>query len=219
MALKKISLVIPLLFLLIGLVLIQPLSNPQLVAAQEDEKTYLPFFSHYQEPLSSTSYYMITVDPEFTYSLGCELGTRDQNEPGAQDNVVVLDYSNPEYTVGTGYGATLFGFGPVGLSEIRISAENFAEGYYDCTGSDNESNLVLGVGTNNKPTTLDTAEKMAAHGAVWARMVNTLNQTLLDNNMLQQVQAYGASDIELGWNSPTNSIAWLTGYSSVAESP
>ncbi|QRN83468.1 hypothetical protein JR338_01560 [Chloroflexota bacterium] len=162
---------------------------------------------------------MITIEPEFTYALGCELGTRDQNEPNAQDSVVVLDFGYPLYTPDNGYGADLFSLGPVGLSEIRIAAENFARGYYACTGSDNESNLVLGVGTNNKPNSLDTAEKMAAHGAVWARMVNTLNQTLFDNNMLQQVQAYGASDIELGWNSPTNSIAWLTGYGSVAEAP
>jgi hypothetical protein len=219
MTFKKVSLFILLLTLTFGLAALQPQTTPNKVTAQEDEKIYLPFFSHSHEPLASTSYYMITVDPEFTYSLGCELGTRDKNEPGAQDNVVVLDYSNPEYTVGTGFGATIFGFGPVGLSKIRISAENFAKGYYNCTGSDNESNLVLGVGTNNKPTTLDTAEKMTEHGAVWARMVNTLNQTLLEDNMLQQVQAYGANDIELGWNSPTNSIAWLTGYGCLAEAP
>ncbi|MBG0771202.1 MAG: hypothetical protein H0S82_05800 [Anaerolineaceae bacterium] len=219
MSLRKLTL------LLISLILIgtltQAISAPgsQTASAQEAELTYLPLFSHIYEPLYSTSYYMITIDPEFTYSLGCELGTRDQSEPGAQDNVVVLDFGYPVYSPEVGYGAALFGFGPVGLSEIRIAAENFARGYYTCTGSDNDSNLVLGVGTNNKPSSLDTAEKMTAHGTVWARMVNTLNQTLLDNNMLQQVQAYGASDIELGWNSPANSIAWLTGYGSLAESP
>lgn len=219
MTLKKVALFLFFLALILGLALIQPQSAPARVTAQGDEKTFFPLFSYSSEPLYSTSYYMITVDPEFTFSLGCELGTRDRNEPGAQDSVVVLDFSYPVYTAENGYGAELFGFGPVGLSEIRIASEAFAEGYYTCTGSDNDSNLVLGIGTNNKPTSLDTAEKMTAHGEVWARMVNTLNQTLLDNNMLQQVQAYGASDIELGWNSPTNSIAWLTGYGSAAESP
>ena len=218
-SLRKFTLIFLSLILIGGLS--QTLFTPglQTAAAQEIELTYFPLFTYSEEMLYSTSYYMITIDPEFTYNLGCELGTRDQVEPGAQDNVVVLDFGYPLYTPDNGYGASLFGLGPVGLSEIRIAAENFARGYYTCTGSDNESNLVLGVGTNNKPSSLDTAEKMTAHGAVWARMVNTLNQTLLDNNMLQQVQAYGASDIELGWNSPTNSIAWLTGYGTVAEAP
>ena len=219
MTLRKFTLALISLALTSGLAVALPASAPRAVTAQGDEKTFIPLFTHSREPLYSTSYYMITVGPAFTYALGCELGSRDQAEPGAQDSVVVLDFGYPLYTAENGYGADLFGFGPAGLSEIRIAAQGFAEGYYACTGSDQDSNLVLGLGTNNKPSSLNTTEKMTAHGAVWARMVNTLNQTLLDNNMLQQVQAYGASDIELGWNSPAQSKAWLTGYGSAAEAP
>jgi len=214
---RKIALLILFFALLISLTQVFSGADLQTVTAQEVVKVFLPFFSHSQELLYSTSYYMITIDTEFTYNLGCELGTRDQQEPGAQDSVVVLDFGLPYYSVENGFGAYLFGFGPVGLSEIRIAAENFAEGYYTCTGSDNNSNLVLGLGTNNKSNSLDTISKMTNHGASWAKMVNTLNQALLDNNMLQQVQAYGASDIELDWNSPTNTKAWLAGYGSFAE--
>lgn len=219
MTLRKFTYILIFLALTSSLAVALPASAPKAVTAQGDEKTFIPLFTNSREPLYSTSYYMITVDPAFTYHLGCELGSRDQAEPGAQDSVVVLDFGYPLYTAENGYGADLFGFGPVGLSEIRIAAQGFAEGYYACTGSDPDSNLVLGLGTNNKPSSLNTTEKMTAHGTVWARMVNTLNQTLLDNNMLQQVQAYGASDIELGWNSPTQSKAWLTGYGSAAETP
>lgn len=219
MTLRKISLLILFIILIGSLAQVIPASNPQRVSAQEPEKIFLPFFSHSQESLYSTSYYMITTNSTFTYNLGCELGMRDQQEPGAQDSVVVLDFGLPYYNVENGFGTYLFGFGPVDLSEIRIAAEGFAKGYYACTGSDNDSNLVLGLGTNNKSNSLDTVHKLTAHGANWAKMINYLNQELLEDNMLQQVQAYGASDIELDWNSPANTKAWLEGYGSFAEYP
>ena len=162
---------------------------------------------------------MITVDTAFAYNLGCELGTRDSIAPHAQDSVVVLDYSYPVCNSDSTYGAELFGFGPVPLSEIETASRSFMLGYYQCTGEDNESNLVLGIGTNNKPTSCDTTEKMVAHGTAWSEMVNRVNQWALEHNLLQQVQAYGASDIELGWNSPSKSKDWLTGYGSAAAAP
>ena len=217
--LKKLTLALIFLALTVGLAVGLPASAPQTVAAQEDEKTFIPLFTNSREPLYSTSYYMITVDPAFTYDLGCELGSRDQGAPGTQDSVVVLDFSYPVCNADESYGAELFGFGPVPLTEIETAARSFAEGYYQCTGSDNDSNLVLGIGTNNKPTSCDSTAKLTAHGAAWAEMVNQVNQSLLASNMLQQVQAYGASDIELGWNSPTQSKAWLTGYGSLADAP
>lgn len=219
MTLRKIALCILFIVLIGSLAQVNANSPHRTVSAQEVEITYLPFFSNSRVPLYSTSYYMITIDTSFTYDLGCELGTRDQQEPGTQDSVVVLDFGLPYYSVENGFGTYLFGFGPVGLSEIRIAAESFAEGYYTCTGSDNDSNLVLGLGTNNKPNSLNTVYKLTSHGEHWANMIDYLNQILLDRNMLQQVQAYGASDIELDWNSPTNTKAWLAGYGSQAEAP
>lgn len=189
------------------------------VSAQNGQEIYFPFITNYEQPLASNSYYMITVDSDFLYDLGCELGTRDQEEEGTQDSVAVLDFSYPICDTEVGYGADLFGYGPVGLSDIASAVQSFATGYYTCTGSDNDSNLVIGVGTNNKDTSCNSEAKATAHGAAWAEMVNELNQWAVDEGIFQQVQVYGASDIEVGWNTPSWSRAWVDGYDQVNDYP
>jgi len=189
------------------------------VNAQEEQHIFFPLFTNSEVKLSSNSYYMITVDDAFLYDLGCEIGSRDQNEPEAQDSVSVLDFSYPICDTELGFGAELFGFGPVPLSDIENAIKNFALGYYTCTGSDNASNLVIGVGTNNKPTSCDTEEKASSHGAAWAEMVNRINQWAIDQGIFQQVQTYGASDIEVGWNTPQWSRAWVDAYDQVNQYP
>ncbi len=120
------------------------------VLAQEEQHVYLPIIYNaedYEGKLPSNSYYMITIDDTFLYDLGCEIGTRDQNEPDAQDSVSVLDFSYPICDSELGFGTELFGYGPVSLSDIENAVKNFALGYYTCSGTDNTSNLVMGVGT------------------------------------------------------------------------
>lgn len=191
-----------------------PTFNPSMrnLQAQTIPTFYFPIFSHYQQPLYSTSYYLTTVDDSFIYNLGCALGTRDQNEPGAQDSVAVLDFSFPVCSEEDGFGADLFNYGPISLPEVKQAVRQFANGYYTCSGSDNDSNLVIGVGTNNKPISCDTHEKAAAHGSAWSDMVSEINQQMFSDGIFHQVQAYGASDIELGWNTPEWTRAWLGGF-------
>ncbi len=202
-----------------GLSRVLPGMETLTVSAQQNREYFFPIFLNSQDTSFSTSYYMITIDTDFAYNLGCELGTRDSIAPNAQDSVVVLDFSYPVCNSDNTYGAELFGFGPVPISDIEAASKSFMLGYYQCTAGDNDSSLVLGIGTNNKPTSCDSAAKMVAHGTAWAAMVNDVNQWALDNNLLQQVQAFGASDIELGWNSPSKSKDWLAGYGSTAEAP
>ncbi|MCB2202944.1 hypothetical protein KQH56_02950 [bacterium] len=213
------TLVVVLIALTIGMALVGPGDTTPQVSAQGDFDIYFPLFSNHWEPLYSTSYYMITVDPDFTYDLGCELGARDAAEPGAQDSVVVLDFSYPVCNANETYGAELFNFGPVDLTAVQSASQGFMSGYYNCSVGDSESNLVLGIGTNNKPTSCDTGAKMTAHGAAWAGMVDDVNQWARDEAIYGQVQAYGASDIEVGWNSPERSKDWLDGYGAGNETP
>jgi hypothetical protein len=211
-------LIVILIALTIGLAVLMPGQQTAQVSAQGDFELLFPLFMS-QGPLYSTSYYMITVDPDFTYDLGCELGTRDANEPGVQDNVVVLDFSYPVCNADNTYEAELFGFGPVGLTEVQAASQGFMLGYYECSAADTDSNLVLGIGTNNKPTSCDSGAKMTAHGAAWAGMVDDVNRWAVDNGLYGQVQAYGASDIEVGWNSPERSKDWLSGYGAANDTP
>ncbi len=184
-------------------------------SAQNEETLYLPIFINQKQPETATSYYMITVDGEFLFDLGCELGTRDASLAGVQDSVVVLDFSYPICGSGVQFGAELFGFGPVDLDTIGAAVENFGLGYYQCTASDNLSQLVIGIGTNNKPYSCDNLTEATAHGTAWATMVNTVNETFFNTGTFHQVHAYGASDMEIGWNGPAWTRAWIDGYDTV----
>jgi hypothetical protein len=50
-------------------------------------------------------------------------------------------------------------------------------------------------------------------------MVNDANRWLLDKGYGKRVEFAGANDIELSWNGPRESKAWVRGYDSVAEWP
>lgn len=168
---------------------------------------------------ASTSYYVTTLNTGLMYSLGCELGTRDKNTPGPQDSVAVLAFGYPRCFAGGGYGANLFGFGPATTGNIRTAVEQFALGYYTCSGSDRVSNLVVGVGTSNYQGSnepCETQEKATAHGTAWSGMVRDLNQWAINQGVIHQVQFFGANDIELDWNTPAWSRAWVTGFDQVS---
>ena len=50
-------------------------------------------------------------------------------------------------------------------------------------------------------------------------MVNRANDWLAQEGHAHLVEFAGANDIELGWNGPRVSKAWVRGYDSVAEWP
>ncbi len=207
-----------LLLLFLGvLILLSPFGDftYQSTKAQTEDPVYqyfLPYFKQLTGVIPSTSYYITTTDTGYMYELGCQLGTRDAESKGTQDSVTVLDFSYPICASDGSFGAEFFGAGPASLNQVSISVKYFASGYYNCTGDDHTSTLVVGVGTNNKPFSCSTAAKATAHGAAWSAMVSEINQWMLNEGIFHQVQAYGASDIELGWNNPTLTRAWITGY-------
>ena len=193
--------------------------NPHSGYGQQPDRNFLPLFFNQPGFPTSTSYYMTTLDYGFIYNLGCELGKRDLGLVGAQDSVAVLAFGYSRCFDDGGFGANLFGFGPARLEDISTAVKHFAAGYYICSGADMDSNLVIGVGTSNylgpkEPCHTDAEAK--AHGAAWSEMVRKINQWLLDQGIFHQVQAFGASDMELGWNSPEWTRAWLAGFEQVS---
>ena len=184
---------------------------------EEGSVIYFPIIQNNSEIFASTSYYLPSTDINFLYDLGCEHGQRDLLVPGTQDSVIVLDFSYPVYTSDLGFGAALFEDAysytePAPLSAIELGVKRFALGYYQCSGDDIHSNLVIGVGTNNKNLSIQTKSMMEAHGAAWSAMVSNINQWAHENGIIHQVQAYGASNMEVGWNSPELTRAWLSGF-------
>ena len=187
-------------------------------------KTYLPMIGYdlieNGPKVWTTSYYMATVDSSTLFNRGCALGTRDLNRPGTQENMVILDFGGPRRLASGEYGARLFTTGVyVSTNQIAEAVKQFGLGYYNCTGADNKSFLVIGIGTNNwvDPNCADFGEcglyKVTyEHGLAWAQMVNQLNKWFVDNRYSGQVSAVGANDIELSWNHYTPTKAWLDGY-------
>jgi hypothetical protein len=156
----------------------------------------------------ATSYYIDTINTGTHYSLGCSLGARDLNLPGAQDSIVVLDFGKPVQQ-GAEYGTSIFSFSFANTLQIATAAQYFMQGYWDCSASDQVSQLRLAVGTSNFGS-----QVTYQHGQAWADMVNILGDWLRDTGYVSQIKVAGANDIELAWNSPATTRAWIQGYQS-----
>lgn len=149
---------------------------------------------------------MRTVNQQRHYDLGCALGTRAKALPGTQQDFVVLHYFQPVQFGPTSFGATLESGADATTAQIGAAAGAFARGYYICAGLDIYSQLRLGVGTTNNGSQVTTAR-----GRAWAQMVNQAN---IDIGIVVALQAqiWGASDMELGFNGPVVTRAWVDGY-------
>ncbi|ADU51648.1 hypothetical protein Tmar_1538 [Thermaerobacter marianensis DSM 12885] len=167
------------------------------------------YASHTPPPPPWTSaYYMNTINQTAMYDLGCEWGTKDRNTDGTQYRLMILAYGMPKYQNGA-YGASAFN-GFVSTSQIAAAVQELGRGYYVCTGYDTSSQLQIAVGTSNYGSSVTYG-----HGQAWANMVNSINDWFKSRGYSSQVYAVGASDMELGWNSPSVTKNWVNGYDSV----
>jgi hypothetical protein len=149
--------------------------------------------------------------------MGCELGTHDKNTPGAQDNVVILAFGQPWFQNNT-YGTQMWKVGGgtqfISTTQIADAAQQFGKGYWVCVGSDTGSQLHLAIGTSNYG-----GHVTYNHGQAWAQMVNAVGAWLNTNGYSSQVKIRGASNMELDWNSPSTTRAWIDGYASAYQYP
>jgi hypothetical protein len=94
----------------------------------------------------------------------------------------------------------------VTYAQVESLATSFANGYWDCSGS--SPVLKLGIGTNNSGASVNSAG-----GAAWAAAVNQVITTVTQNGWSAQVHVGGANDMELGYASQTDTLAWISGFS------
>ena len=52
------------------------------------------------------------------------------------------------------------------------------------------------------------------HGKAWANMVNAVNHWIKVQGYFSRVDAVGANDMEISWNTPENTRGWVDGYDS-----
>ncbi len=169
-------------------------------------------------PPYTTSWYVDISDPSTLsnklYNLGCNLGTHDYNTPGTQDDVVILLFGKPGYLnstygayewVSPGNSSTIF----LSTSQIAAGVEEFAKGYYLCTLSDTASQLYVAPGVSNYGS-----GTTSAHGSAWAQMALSIKSWVATQGYNTQVSVRAAGDMELNFNNPTPTRAWVDGYAS-----
>jgi hypothetical protein len=202
-------------------------TGSQALLPGQTKKAYLPFISQPPPkpppgpPLASDSIYITSLDSNTLFNQGCTLGSRDLDLEGKQDSVVILHFGYPRM-VNSQYGARLY-YPASGatVDQIETAVEQFGYGYWYCVGADFDSHLRIGVGTSNYGGSIYSLVT-AGHGQAWARMVNQVNDWFMNictRSCDGQVDAVGASDIELSWNDYASSLDWLVGYDSANNSP
>jgi hypothetical protein len=164
-------------------------------------------------PQPATSYYMKTVSPRILQRRGCRIahGTKAGRQPA--EALVVLAFGRPRHTKGR-YGASLFGVRFASTKAIRRAGVAFAKGFLRCTRKESGATLRLALGTSNYGRRVGKL-----HGRDWALMVNRANETLALRGWRSRVTIVGAIDIELSWNGPKKSKAWVRGYDSANRWP
>jgi hypothetical protein len=163
-------------------------------------------------PPVATSRYLKTTDRAWLGRLGCVEGRAVRHHPGLRDLLVVLAFGRPTRR-DHGFGASLFGEGPAPLFRIREAAQSYARGFVRCSPG-SPTHLRLAVGTSNYGPRVGYR-----HGRAWAVMVNRANEWLARRGLAGRVTVTGAIDIELAWNGPRVTRAWVRGYDSVARWP
>ncbi len=195
---------------------------------------YFPMiFKNWPPPLYSTSYYIQNGDPSKMWGLGCQLGTRDASTTGTQDSLVILDFGKMWVLDGV-YGVKIFSDPTNGyfrqvlsFAQIEDRVKAYAQGYWDCSGTDHSSHVTIGIGTTNYDSFNQTnlsqnnlrglAEDF---GRNWAGMVNRTNGWALSSGFSQQILFTGAIDIEWGqdsdgvyrWNTPYVTRGWTDAF-------
>jgi hypothetical protein len=154
----------------------------------------------YAAPAATTSRYLKTTDQNTLDSEGCQ----QTNESG----VIVLAFGQPWFD-GTNYGTTIFGSNTFrSVSTIETAVKEWLNGYWVCGGSGVVS---LAIGTSNY-----RGSTTYGHGQAWAQMVNRIENWIVSPpSWGSRESVHGADDIELDWNSVSNSRAWIQGYSDV----
>ncbi len=145
-------------------------------------------------PISTTSYYETSVDPNAHYQQGCAAAQRGEN------GVVVLDYGKPKdwgaSSSHSRYGTLLVGTGATAYitsssfsgNEIQYSVERFADGYANCYGKTQTSTITIAIGINNHNED-GLASLTSAHAAAWATMTNQIANHVVSYSMISGMAA------------------------------
>jgi hypothetical protein len=160
-------------------------------------------------PATSTSYYIKSARTPPLNATGCSFarGVNAGSQP--KDALVVMAFGRPRQKYRR-YGVSLFsrrGFATT--AKVRGAGVAFVTGFRRCVKDKQGSNLRVVLGTSNYGDQVSYA-----HGRAWADMVNAANEEMAERGWQDQIDLVGGSDIELFWNGPKTTKAWVHGYDS-----
>jgi hypothetical protein len=149
------------------------------------------------------SYYVTTANNTTLYNLGCAQGQQDHDF--LTNSLAILDFGGQ---TSDNLGTYLpFSNAYTTYATDESLAVSFAQGYFACTAEVHSTVLTLGIGTNNSSSQVNTTG-----GSTWANVVTTVRNTVASRGYSTQVTVWGANDMELGYSSQANTLAWVNGY-------
>lgn len=157
-------------------------------------------------PPVNWSFYINTYNTSVAYNDGCGDGQWATNN-GSVDIAVILDFG-AQNAANTGTLLPLTNTS-VTYAQAITYAEQWATGFYFCTGANTTSIMTLGVGTNNSGSTQTPA---TTRGTSWAGLINSIVSYLNANGAGSQVRIEAANDIEPGYSSWQQVNDWEYGY-------
>jgi hypothetical protein len=170
-------------------------------------------------PAATSSYYVRATDPASDavwFDYGCAQGRADEQRPGAQNRIVILDFGAPVLVNGV-YGFDLPG-GATGEFRSRLDAASaavhFARGYRGCTAADRASTITLAIGTTNRGT--QVRDNGYQQGRAFANFVRSITSQVAAAGASGQVTVTGAIDVEMDWNTYGDTREWYLGYDSLS---
>ena len=191
---------------------------PRPVVSQLPARAFVPILADGPSGLlrATTSRYISTVDPAHHYAMGCAAGQAGER------GTVILAFGQPWVQSGV-YGVIYYrrpGYPFASTQVIAEATKGFLRGYWECAPSD--ATLNVAVGTNNYRGATQQADTSFAHGQAWGQMINQLHtwlQSQAPPGVSERVAVYGGNDIEMSWNTPALTRAWVNGYASATPRP
>ena len=159
-------------------------------------------------PTTTFSYYITSTSSQDTYNLGCSAGNVDRGR-GSAYRETLLDFG--EQAPGGDHNEIFDARGTwITKAQVEDQAEQYALGYWSCTGTDTTSTVFLNLGTNNQQASPSSYYGL---GQTWGGVVNAVESWVQNSGVSSQVIVEGGNDMELGWNTYGNTRDWANGYS------
>lgn len=168
-------------------------------------------YGHTAPPLVSTSYYVSSFEPADIEYMACSLVDNiANNNPNVSSVVVTLFFGQPwmhnNMLVARQWNGTLYTY-----QDIAKILPAFGQAYLNCaTQQDIGAKLLLSAGLNN-----DGSQVNLESGRAWGKEVRLRSQLWNAFAHLKpeyrQVEIFPAGNLETGFGSPDQTLAWLQG--------